>query len=89
MNAQFTIENKKIQFNWTKGENTKSFVIYQFKKRQKININKAEHIFLTTADNAFSYVLNEASDPKRFKYVITAISKSNLESKPVTLLQKR
>jgi uncharacterized lipoprotein YddW (UPF0748 family) len=89
VNAQLTIENGKMQFNWTKAENTKSFVIYQFKKRQSKNINKPKHIFLTTADNSFTQLLDNASDPARYNYVVTAISKTNIESKPVTFTLKK
>ena len=88
MNAHLTIVNETMQFNWTKEENTKSFVIYQFKKRQRININKPEHIFLTTSDNLFTHSLDNQSDPASYKYVVTALSKSNIESKPVTFTLK-
>src|ERR1035437_4789522 len=89
LNAQITVENGRMQFNWTKDENTKSFVIYQFKKRHGKNINKPEHIFLTTADNSFTQLLDNTSDPARYKYVVTAISKTNIESKPVTFTLKK
>jgi hypothetical protein len=64
-------------------------VIYKFKKIQSKNINKPEHIFMTTADNTFTQSLNNASDPSKYKYVVTAISKTNIESKPVTFKQKK
>jgi len=88
-NAQIKVEKGKMQFSWSKTEDTKSFVIYQFKKRQSKNINKPEHIFLTTADNSFTQSLNNASDPAKYKYVVTAISKTNIESKPVTFTLKK
>jgi len=86
VNAQLFTENGKVHFSWDKGENTKSFVIYQFKKKQKVNTGKPEHIFLTTADNSITYELNRLTDPGRFRYVVTAISLSNLESNPVSIL---
>jgi len=89
LNAQITVENGKMQFRWTKAENTKSFVIYQFKKRRSKNIKKPNHIFLTTADNSFTQSLDNTSDPARYKYVVTAISKTNIESKPVTFSLKK
>ncbi len=84
LNAQLTTINGQLHFSWEKGENTKSFVIYQFKKSQKINQEKPEHIFITTSDNSITYSLDKLTDPARFKYVVTAISKSNTESKPVS-----
>lgn len=89
INAQITIENGQLHFSWEKGQNTKSFVIYQFKKREKINIGKPEHIFLTTSDNSITYEFDKHTDPDRFKYVVTSVSKSNVESSPVDFLQKK
>ena len=89
MNTQLALEKGKIQFNWTKGANTKSFMIYQFKKNQKINIGKPEHIFLTTADNFYTCLSDKQADPGKFKYVITSISQSNIESKPVPFMKKK
>jgi hypothetical protein len=82
--AQITVENDKIHFSWEKGRNTKSFVIYQYKKMQRKNIEKPEHIFLTTSDNSVTYALDKRTDPRRYKYMVTAVSKSNIESSPVS-----
>jgi hypothetical protein len=83
------VENEQIHFSWEKGDNTKSFVIYQYKKLQRKNIEKPEHIFLTTSDNSVTYALDKRTDPRRFKYVVTAVSKSNVESNPVGFLYKK
>jgi uncharacterized lipoprotein YddW (UPF0748 family) len=88
INAQLFTENGKVHFSWEKGENTKSFVVYQFRKRQKINIEKPEHIFLTTAHNSITYDLGKLTDPNRFRYAVTAISQSNTESGPAEFLIK-
>ena len=88
-NAQFTTADGQIKFSWERGANTKSFVIYQFKKHQKARTKKPEHIFLTTADNSVIFALDQRTDPRRFKYVVTAVSKSNVESVPVEFLEKK
>jgi uncharacterized lipoprotein YddW (UPF0748 family) len=89
VNAQLASENNQLNFSWEKSKNAKSYVIYQFKKREKINTEKPEHIFLTTSDNSITYGLDKLTDPERFKYVVTAVSKSNTESKPVNFSQRK
>jgi len=88
-NAQLTAANGQLNFSWEKRANTKSYVIYQFKKRQRINTEKPSHIFLTTSDNSITYAIDKSTDPKRFKYAVTAFSISNTESKPVEFLHKK
>ena len=83
VNAKLISENGKLHFSWEKGENTKSYVIYQFKKRSKKNTEKPEYILLSTSHNSITYGLSELTDPDRFKYVVTAVSHSNVESRPV------
>ena len=82
-NALIKVSDERLQFSWEKGENTKSFVIYQFSRFQRINIKKPARIFLTTSDNSVTYLRNELTDPDRYRYVVTAISQTNTESKPV------
>jgi len=89
VNAQMTAENGRLNFSWEKSKNAKSYVIYQFKRRGKINTQKPEHIFLTTSDNSITYALDKLTDPERFKYVVTAISKSNTESSGVKFSLKK
>jgi hypothetical protein len=81
-NARMNIENGKLKLSWDKGESDKSFVIYQFRKWKRINVNKPENILLTTSDNSVTYTIDKKTDPKRYKYVVTSISKSNAESSP-------
>ena len=86
-NAQITVSDGRLRFTWERGENTKSFVIYQFSRWQMINIKKPARIFLTTSDNSVTYLNNELTDPDRYRYVVTAISPTNQESKPVKFYQ--
>jgi uncharacterized lipoprotein YddW (UPF0748 family) len=83
LQAQLVEREGKLHFSWEKGENTKSFVIYQFRKGPWINSKKASKIFLTTADNSVTYAVDELTDPQRFNYVVTAVSQTNAESKPI------
>jgi len=88
VNAQLTTTNGLLQFSWERGVNTKSFVIYQFKKHQRVKTERPEHIFLTTADNSVAFALDQRTDPRKFKYVVTAVSKSNIESEPASFSEK-
>jgi len=88
LHVQLTEKNGQLNFSWEKGQNTKSFVIYQFRKGQRINTEKPAHIFLTTSDNTITYEFDKRTDPRRFKYAVTSVSKSNAESKPVNFLYK-
>lgn len=83
LQAQIKTENGQLHFTWEKGNNTKSFVIYQLRKRPFSNTRIPSRIFLTTCDNSVTYTLDEFTDPHRYKYVVTAISPTNAESKPV------
>ena len=80
-NAQITVSDGRLRFTWEKGGNTKSFVIYQFNRFQRINIKNPARIFLTTSNNSVTYINSEFTDPDRYRYVVTAISPTNVESK--------
>ncbi len=82
-NAVIQIGEGQIHFSWQKGGNTKSFVIYQFKKLQRKNTKNPARIFYATSDNSITFKCDEYTDPRHFKYFITAISQTNSESKPV------
>jgi uncharacterized lipoprotein YddW (UPF0748 family) len=86
--VKYSADNGKLQLSWEKGVNTKSFVIYQFKKWQRINIKKPQRIFLTTTDNVVTYALDSRTNPRRFKYAVTAVSLSNQESNPIRFSRK-
>ena len=85
---QMVIKNSQLNLTWENSENAKSYVIYQFRKRKKVDIKNPEHILLTTSNNSVTYSLDKLTDPDKYKYVITAISKSNTESNPVIFSRK-
>ena len=83
LNAQMNLSNGQLHLSWEGGANTKSFVLYQFTRWQRKNTRNPARIFLTTANNSITYTLDDTTDPKHFRYVVTALSKSNTESSPV------
>ena len=84
-NAQYTLNGGQLTLSWEKGNNTKSFVIYQFQRWHFKDSKNPARIFLTTGDNSVTYALDESTDPSVYKYVVTAISPTNSESAPVRL----
>jgi uncharacterized lipoprotein YddW (UPF0748 family) len=82
-NARLSSENGKLHLSWDKGENDKNYVIYQFRKWKRVNVENPGNILLTTSDNSVTYTIDKKTNPKRFKYAVTSISKSNAESSPV------
>ena len=88
LDAQITVSDGQLRFTWEKRGNTKSFVIYQFNRWQRINIKKAARIFLTTSDNSVTYLNSKFTNPDRYRYVVTAISPTNSESNPVKFYQQ-
>ncbi len=83
LNAQITVAGGQVTFSWEKGNNTKSFVVYQFRRWHFKDPKNPARIFLTTGDNSVTYALDESTDPAAYKYVVTAISPTNSESAPV------
>lgn len=88
VNPVLDVQNGKLVLSWEKPEDSKSFVIYQFRKREKIDIEKPGHILLTTSDNSVTYSLNKLTAPDRYKYVITTLGRTNSESTPAIFSQK-
>lgn len=87
-NAKLTTSNGKFNLSWECVADTKSFVVYRFRKRQKANIKKPENIFLTTSNRSITYTIDKETDPTKFKYVVTSVSKTNDESKPIKFLSR-
>lgn len=65
-------------------DKARQFVVYQFQKKEKIDLDKADHIIAITP-NAFL----ELSSPKRgTTYVVTALDRLHNESKPTKIKVK-
>ena len=60
-------------------EAAQKFVIYRFRHKEKVDINRAENILQVTPDNFF--VLPYEGDEKKYTYVVTALDAFGNESK--------
>ena len=67
-------------------ESANYFVVYRFRKGEKVNINNAANIVNITGDNF--YVIPYESGRAEYTYVVTAVDSFHNESKPVKLKVK-
>ena len=81
--ALIAMEDGTLNLSWIKGENTKNFVIYRFRKGKPADQNNPANIFVVTSDTSFSAPVNRLTDTSRYFYVLTARSYTNTESDPV------
>lgn len=82
-NAALKISNGNVQLSWTSTGNSKSFVVYKFRKGKKSSLEHAENIFVTTSETSVSFPLGTCNDPNKYYYMLTSLSPSNTESTPV------
>ncbi len=81
-NAKMIVKQNVIQLIWEKGKNTKSFVIYKFRKNKPATIESAEKIFQVTSETSISFPVDSKTNPEKYFYVVTSLSPTNLESMP-------
>ncbi|MGQ1787809.1 glycoside hydrolase family 10 protein [Saccharicrinis sp. GN24d3] len=79
-NARIEVVGNTINLNWESGENNDYFVIYKFKKGKPANTESSENIVRITGANSVNGTVNKFTDPDRYYYVVTGISKTNMES---------
>jgi hypothetical protein len=60
-------------------EKAQKFVLYRFRKGEKIDIERAEHLLAVTPDNFF--ILPYEGGENRYTYVVTALDAFGNESK--------
>lgn len=89
--AVISKEGKDIILSWEKQHNNSMFVVYRFKKFQPLwllgtsnpkNLHADKIISVTSYQKLLLNTI-DGYNPARYKYVITALSPSHTESKPV------
>ena len=85
---QLTVSDGRMNLRWEANSDAKSYVIYQFRKNQRTSTKRPDKIFLSTCNNSVTYNIDKYTDPARYKYVVTAVSKTNWESEPAEFLNK-
>lgn len=61
-------------------ESASYFVIYRFRKKEKIDLERPENIYAVTPE--LFYLIPHAPKGRKYKYVITAVDRFHNESKP-------
>ncbi|MDR2927419.1 MAG: family 10 glycosylhydrolase [Cytophagaceae bacterium] len=80
--VKLEIINNKIVINWERSRSNKLFVVYKVKKGRDVSVENAEDIVIITSANRVYVDLTRTTHPKRYNYVVTALSASNMESLP-------
>jgi uncharacterized lipoprotein YddW (UPF0748 family) len=83
VNAVIQKEGENVVLSWDKQENSRMFVVYQFKKFQRKNIKKPDRIISVTSWQKLRLDAAEGYNPAKYRYVVTALSPTHAESKPV------
>jgi uncharacterized lipoprotein YddW (UPF0748 family) len=79
--AKITNDRKTITLEWESGANNQSFVLYKLGKRKRgVDLDNPEHIIFITGHNSVEIEWSKHTNPNRYKYLVTALSKTNHES---------
>lgn len=79
-NARIEVVDDRISLTWDAGENNAYFVIYKFKRNKAANIENAANIVRVTGTNSIKGFVNRFTDPHKYYYAVSGISKTNQES---------
>ena len=81
-NAVISSAGEMITLNWTKGNDTKNFVVYRFRKGKTADMGNPANIFAVTASTSLTFKKDKNTDPEKYTYYVTSRSYTNLESAP-------
>lgn len=70
----------EIKLSWKQGSHTKKFIIYRFRKGEKIDYSNPANIYKITSETGIAFRSGPASRLSKFMYAVTALSPSNTES---------
>jgi uncharacterized lipoprotein YddW (UPF0748 family) len=80
LDAKMKIEGDKINLSWKPGQNNMYFVVYKFRKGKQANVENAENIIRITGTRSITGKINKLTDPKKYYYMVSGVSKTNQES---------
>lgn len=86
LSAKLRSENGVLHFSWDSDNQSRKYVIYKFKKGKPANINNPSNIQFITSSNSVDLKIERNSNPVRYTYYITSVSRTNTESKPVVFV---
>jgi uncharacterized lipoprotein YddW (UPF0748 family) len=76
-------EGNDVVLSWHKQGNNHLFVIYRFRKLQRLRTDKPDKIISVTSYQKLLLPSAKGFKPSRYKYAVTALSPSHAESDPV------
>jgi len=80
MNTVQLVANDRINLSWEAGLYNDKFVVYKFRKGKEASIENAENILICTGETNYSVELSCKTNPKKYYFVVSAVSPTNLES---------
>lgn len=80
--TEMYVSNSTITLSWSKGADTKNFIIYRFRKGKPVDMNNPQNIFRVTSSEKISFDNSSSTDTEKYLYVITSQSYTNVESVP-------
>ncbi len=83
VNQRLVASPDSVKLAWTKGLNTKKFVIYKLRKNKPADMNDPKNIFRVTSDTVLVLPACRQTDLKKYYFIITSLSQTNTESEPV------
>jgi uncharacterized lipoprotein YddW (UPF0748 family) len=70
----------KIELKWERGNNNEYFIVYKFKKGKSAIKDDVKNIVMITGSTNISGEINRFTNPKKYYYMVSGISKTNQES---------
>jgi uncharacterized lipoprotein YddW (UPF0748 family) len=78
--ASIELKGDSIHMSWKPGRNNETFVIYKFRRGKAASIGNAENIVTVTGARELTMKANRKNCPRKYYFVITAMSHTNMES---------
>ena len=83
INPQIAFSSDLMRLSWGKGNLTKNFIIYKFRKGKPASTEDASSILTVTAETSIEMPVSGKNYSKKYIYMITSQSYTNTESEPV------
>jgi uncharacterized lipoprotein YddW (UPF0748 family) len=77
------VKDGTVCFTWDKGNLTKNFILYKFRKGKAANMMDPKNILSISSETFKEIPLDKCSNPAKYYFVITSQSPANIESEPV------
>jgi uncharacterized lipoprotein YddW (UPF0748 family) len=82
-NPKLTVSGNSFKLSFEANDANKSYVVYKFRKGKPANMEHTQAIFMLTNEKNITVTIDKNTDPAKYFYVVSALSKSNMESQGV------